>query len=132
LNEKIKEVEKLNSWVTKHQKDFIKARANIEDKSISSIVRECIELYENQESLNNNIDKICEILDKQIDRSFKKNLDRVIKLVVKAVISAESSNHNTAEILSSMKRIDINEVKDTAYHYATNYLQRKNGGNLNE
>lgn len=132
MNEKIKEVEKLNSWVTKHQKDFIKARANIEDKSISSIVRECIELYENQESLNNNIDKICEILDKQIDRSFKKNLDRVIKLVVKAVISAESSNHNTAEILSSMKRIDINEVKDTAYHYATNYLQRKNGGNLNE
>lgn len=132
LNENIKEVEKLNAWISKHQKDFIKAKANIEDKSISAIIRQCIELYENQESLNTNIDRICEILDKQIDRSFKKNLDRVIKLVVKAVISAESSNHNTAQILSSMKRIDINEVKETAYHYATNYLQRKNGGDLSE
>ena len=27
---------------------------------------------------------------------------------------------------------DINEVKDTAYHYATNYLQRKSGGVVSE
>ena len=38
LNENIKEVDKLNAWITKHQKDFIKAKANIEDKSISAII----------------------------------------------------------------------------------------------
>lgn len=132
MSEEIKkdEVEKLNAWVTKHQKDFLKAKAQIESTSISSIIRQSIDLYENVETLNTNIDKICEIIDMQIERSFKKNLDRVIKLLVKDVISSESANHNTAEILSSMKRIDIKEVKDTAYHYATNYLQKR--GAINE
>lgn len=127
-----KDVEKLNVWVTKHQKQFLKARASIEGTSTSAIARQCIELYESQETLNTNIDRICAIIDKQIDISFKKNLDRVIKLVVKNVISSEAANHNSAEILASIKRIDINEVKDTAYHYATNYLQRKSGVVISE
>lgn len=121
------ELEKLNVWVTKHQKEFLKTKANIESTSISSIARQCVDMYMNVETLNTNIDKICEIIDTQIERSFKKNLDRVIKLLVKDVISSESANHNTAEILSSIKRIDIKEVKDTAYHYATNYLQKRGG-----
>lgn len=123
-----REVEKLNVWVTKHQKQFLKAKASIESTSTSAIVRQCIDLYETQETLNTNINKICEIIDKQIDISFKKNLDRIIKLIVKGVISSESANHNSAEILSSIKKIDVNEVKDTAYHYASNYLKRKTGG----
>lgn len=122
------ELEKLNVWVTKHQKEFLKTKSGIDSKSMSSVTRQAIDLYENVESLNTNIDKVCEIIDMQIERSFKKNLDRVIKLLVKDVISSESANHNTAEILSSIKRIDIKEVKDTAYHYATNYLQKRGGG----
>lgn len=122
------ELEKLNVWVTKYQKEFLKTKSGIDSKSMSSVTRQAIDLYENVESLNTNIDKVCEIIDMQIERSFKKNLDRVIKLLVKDVISSESANHNTAEILSSIKRIDIKEVKDTAYHYATNYLQKRGGG----
>lgn len=119
------EVEKLNAWVTKHQKDFLKSKADIKGASISTIVREAIEMYENVETLNTNIDKICEIIDMQLERSLKKNLDRIIKLIVKGVISSESANHNTAEILANMNNIDINEVKNTAYHYAINYLQKR-------
>lgn len=129
MNEKNQreELEKLNAWVTKHQKEFLKAKSQIDSVSISSVIRNSIDLYENVETLNTNIDRICEIIDMQIERSFKKNLDRVIKLLVKDVISSESANHNTAEILSKIKRIDIKEVKDTAYHYAANYLQKRGG-----
>lgn len=132
MQDEKRDVEKLNVWVTKHQKQFLKARAGIESTSISSVVRQCVDLYENQETLNTNIDKICAIIDRQIDISFRKNLDRIIKLVVKSVISSESANHNSAELLASIKKMDINEVKDTAYHYATNYLQRKTGGIVSE
>lgn len=120
-----KEVEKLNVWVTKQQKDFLKVKADINGVSIATIVRECIEMYESVETLNTNIDKICEIIDTQIDRSFKKNLDRLIKLVIKGVISAESANHNSAEALAKLNNVDINEVKNTAYHYAINYIKKK-------
>lgn len=118
---------KLNVWVTKHQKDFLKSKADIDGVSISMVTRKGIDLLENEQMLNTNIDKICEIIDMQIDRSFKKNLDRLIKLVVKGVISAESSNHNSAKILASIEKIDLQEVKDTAYHYAINYMQKKGG-----
>ena len=82
------EGKKLNAWITEHQRNFLKAKADIEGVSISEIVRQAIGMYENVESLNTNIDKICEIIDIQIDRSFKKNLDRLIALVIKGVIAS--------------------------------------------
>lgn len=119
------EGKKLNAWITEHQRNFLKAKADIEGVSISEIVRQAIEMYENVESLNTNIDKICEIIDTQIDRSFKKNLDRLIALVIKGVIASESANHNSAEIVAKLNNVDISEVKDTAYHYAINYIKKK-------
>lgn len=119
------EGKKLNAWITEHQRDFLKSKADIEGVSISALVRQAVEMFENVESLNTNIDKICEIIDTQIDRSFKKNLDRLIALVVKGVIAAESANHNSAEIVAKLNNVDISEVKDTAYHYAINYIKKK-------
>lgn len=119
------EGKKLNAWITEHQRNFLKAKADIEGVSISEIVRQAIGMYENVESLNTNIDKICEIIDTQIDRSFKKNLDRLIALVIKGVIASESANHNSAEIVAKLNNVDISEVKDTAYHYAINYIKKK-------
>ena len=119
------EGKKLNAWITEHQRDFLKAKADIEGVSISALVRQAVDMYENVESLNTNIDKICEIIDTQIDRSFKKNLDRLIALVIKGVIASESANHNSAEIVAKLNNVDINEVKDTAYHYAINYIKKK-------
>lgn len=119
------EGKKLNAWITEHQRIFLKAKADIEGVSISEIVRQAIGMYENVESLNTNIDKICEIIDTQIDRSFKKNLDRLIALVIKGVIASESANHNSAEIVAKLNNVDISEVKDTAYHYAINYIKKK-------
>jgi len=119
------EGKKLNAWITEHQRDFLKAKADIEGVSISALVRQAVDMYENVESLNTNIDKICEIIDTQIDRSFKKNLDRLIALVIKGVIASESANHNSAEIVAKLNNVDISEVKDTAYHYAINYIKKK-------
>ena len=124
------EYEKLNAWITKHQKEYLAMKANIEGTSTGDITRRAINLYENVEALQNTIHEVSKIIDKQVDISIKKNMDRIVKLIVKAIMSSESANHNTAEILSSVKKIDINEVKETAYHYASNYLRR--GGAADE
>ncbi len=116
---------KLNAWITEHQRNFLKSKSDIDGVSISALVRQSIEMFENVETLNTNIDKICEIIDTQIDRSFKKNLDRLISLVVKGVIASESANHNSAEIVAKLNNVDISEVKNTAYHYAINYIKKK-------
>lgn len=119
------EAQKLNVWITKKQKDFLRTRAELNEVSIATIVREAIDMYQNVDALNTNIDRICEIIDKQMERSFKRYLDRVIKLIIKGAISAEAANHNVAEILAIINEVDINEVKSTAHHYAINYLQKR-------
>lgn len=124
------EHEKLNVWVTKHQKEYLTVKAGVEGTSVGDITRQAIKLYENTEALQNTINEVSKLIDKQVDISIKKNMDRIIKLIIKAILSSESANHNTAEILSSIKKIDVNEVRDTAYHYASNYL--KKGGVANE
>lgn len=118
------EYEKLNVWVTKHQKEYLKIKAGVDGTSIGDVTRQAIRLYEDVEALQNTINGVSKIIDKQVDISIKKNMDRVVKLIIKAILSSESANHNTAEILSSIKKIDVNEVRDTAYHYASNYLRR--------
>ncbi len=122
--------QKLNVWISKHQKDFLSSKAIVQGKSVSVLIRECINMYENVETLNTSIDKVCEIIDMQIDRSFKKNLDRLIKLVVKAVLSAEASNHNSAVLVANVLEKDLDEVNETAYHYAIEYLKKRGGDNV--
>ena len=45
--------------------------------------------------------------------------------MIKGVIASESANHNSAEIVAKLNNVDISEVKDTAYHYAINYIKKK-------
>jgi hypothetical protein len=120
-------LEKLNVWVTKEQKDFLVIKSNIDGTSVSEITRSAITLYQDIEALQTSINEVAQIIDKQVDISIKKNMDRVVKLIIKAILSSESANHNSAEILSHIKKLDISEVKDTAYHYATNYLSKGGG-----
>ena len=121
---------KLNVWVTKSQKAFLTMLAEKEGTSVADVTRQAIELYKNSELFNSVANNVCETIDKQMNISFKKQMDRIVKLVVKSIISSESANHISAEVLSSIRKIDINEIKDTAYHYATNYL--KKGGGIYE
>lgn len=120
--EKQGEFLKLNAWVTKDQKAFLKNIADQKGTSISDEIRQILNLHIGVENVTKYSDTIFEYIDKGVKMSVDKYLNRILKLIIKATLSAESSNHNTAEILSAIKKIDVNEIKDTAYHYATNYL----------
>jgi len=126
VKEKI-DYEKLNVWVTKHQKEYLKIKADIEGTSIGDITRQAINLYEDVEALQNTINEVSKIIDKQVDISISKNMDRIVKLIIKAIISSESANHNSAEILANIKKQDLQQIKETAYHYAANYLSKGGG-----
>lgn len=115
---------KLNAWITKEQKDFLKNLSEQKGTSISDEIRQILNLHIGVENVSKYADTIFEYIDKGVKTSVDNYFNRILKLVVKAIVSSESANHNTAEILSAIKKIDVNEIKDTAYHYATNYLGR--------
>lgn len=75
-------------------------------------------------AIENSLEEVCTIIDKQICVSMNKSLDRIVKLLVKDIISSESSNYNSSEILAHIKRQEIQEVKEIARSQAINYLKR--------
>lgn len=115
---------KLNAWITKDQMEFLKNLSKQKGTSISDEIRKILNLHIGVENVTKYADTIFEYIDKGIKTSVDNYLNRILKLVVKSIISSESANHNSAEILSAIKKIDINEIKSTAHHYATNYLRR--------
>ncbi len=119
---KKEEIFKLNAWITKDQRDFLRSLSEQKGTSISDEVRQILNLHIGVENVSKYADTIFDYIDKGVKTSVDNYFNRILKLVVKAIISSESANHNTAEILSAIKKIDVNEIKDTAYHYATNYL----------
>ena len=88
------EYEKLNVWVTKNQKEYLKVKAGVDGTSIGDITRQAVKLYENTEALQNTINEVSKIIDKQVDISIKRNMDRIVKLIIKAIISSESLLHD--------------------------------------
>lgn len=118
------EKRKLNAWITKEQLDFIKLSTSNKNNSVSDVIRDMIDFNMTKKSLETSLDRVSNIIDKQVNISLEKYLNRIIKLVVKNTISSESANFNTAEILSSIRKQDILEVKEISRKSAIRYMQK--------
>lgn len=118
------EKRKLNAWITKEQLDFIKLIASNSNNSVSDVIRDMIDFNMTKKSLETSLDRVCNIIDKQVNISLEKYLNRIIKLVVKNTISSESANFNSAEILSIIRKQDISEVKEISRKSAVKYMQK--------
>ena len=118
------EKRKLNAWVTKEQLDFIKLTAENDKKNISMIIRDYIDFNMSKMAIETSLDRVCNILDKQINISLNKYLERIIGLVVKSAISSESSNINSEEILASIRKQDIEEIRLITRKKAISHMRR--------
>lgn len=115
---------KLNVWVSEEQMNYLKLTAINQNQYLANIVRDCIEVCMVKSAVQSSLDKVCNIIDKQIEISLSKYLDRIIKLVVKSGISSESANYNTTEILASVRKQDKEEIKEISRKVAIRYLQK--------
>jgi hypothetical protein len=55
-------------------------------------------------------DPLKKLINSQIKESMEIYMDRVIKLVIKGILASESANYNTSELLSSISKVDKQEI----------------------
>lgn len=72
------------------------------------------------------LDFICKVISKQIESVLKSDIERIISLVVKDILSSQNTNYLCVELLKRNNTImDIREIKEKANKYAIEYLKNK-------
>lgn len=104
--------------------DKIRVVAKSKGKNVSEVVRDFIKNNISQEIVYTEMDFICKVLTKQINATIKADIERIVKLIIKGIISSEKASYFSFELLSKDTNIDKRELQEKAYNYALTYLRK--------
>ncbi len=96
------------------------------EKTKSEIARNFLIEGLTMKTTRDDLDFICKVISKQIESVLKSDIDRIISLVVKDILSSQNTNYLCIELLKQNNNImDIREIKEKAERYAIEYLKNK-------
>ena len=97
------------------------------NKTKSEIAREFIMQGLTMKTTRDDLDFICKVISKQIEVTLKKDIERIVSLIIKDILSSQNTNYLCVELLKEKNNlIDIREIKEKAEKYAIEYLKTKN------
>ncbi len=97
------------------------------NKTKSEIAREFIMQGLTMKTTRDDLDFICKVISKQIEVTLKKDIERIVSLIIKDILSSQNTNYLCVELLKEKNNlIDIREIKEKAQKYAIEYLKTKN------
>ena len=72
------------------------------------------------------LDFICKVISKQIEVTLKKDIERIVSLIIKNTFSSQNTNYLCMELLKEQNNlIDVREIKEKADRYAADYVSKK-------
>ncbi len=98
-----------------------------ENESISKIVREYIDIGLGIKSTTSDIEKISEIIKKQIESVCEEPIERLIKVVIKSIKSCESSRYILYSLLKEFSNGNTDEIIENAERQAVIYASNRGG-----
>ncbi|MCX8075231.1 MAG: hypothetical protein N2749_06590 [Clostridia bacterium] len=116
---------KITIWLDDKTYNEVKTYTETNKLYMSVFIRRAIQNLLEEIDSNKIRDPLKKLIHTQIKESMDIYMDRIIKLVIKSILSSESANYNTGELLSNIKRIDKKEVREIAYRNAIEYLKKK-------
>ena len=119
--------EKLSFYIDSENYKRLLVLCAKENKTKSEVVRSFLIEGLTLKTTRDDIDFICRIISKQMEAVLKRDIERIVSLVVKAILSSQNTNYLCIEMLKDKNEIvDIREIKDKAHKYAVEYLKIKN------
>ena len=116
---------KISIWLDDKTYNEVKAYTETNKLYMSIFIRKAIQNLLEEIDSNKIRDPLKKLIHNQIKESMEIYMDRVIKLVIKAILASESANYNTLELLSNNSRISKNEAREISYKNAIQYLKNK-------
>lgn len=96
------------------------------NKTKSEIAREFIMQGLTMKTTRDDLDFICKVISKQIEATLKKDIERIVSLIIKNTFSSQNTNYLCMELLKEQNNlIDIREIKEKADRYAADYVAKK-------
>lgn len=127
MEEKSKRYKRISFFIDIQSNDALDKLSAKSNSNKSEIIRKFVAEGLTVKTTRDDLDFICKVISKQIEVSLKKDIERIVSLIIKDILSSQNTNYLCVELLKEKNNlIDIREIKDKANRYAIEYLKNKN------
>ena len=116
---------KLSVRVDKETYNKLCKMCKSEHDTISQIIREYIDIGLGIKSTTEDIDRISEIIKHQVEAVCEQPLERLVKIVIKNIKSAETSKYILYSLLKEFSQENVDEIIEKAERHAVMYATNK-------
>ena len=127
MEEKNKRYKRISFFIDKKSNDALDKLSAKSDLNKAELIRNLVSEGLTVKTTRDDLDFICKVISKQMEVTLKKDIERLVSLVIKAILSSQNTNYLCMELLKKNNNIiDIREIKEKAQKYAIEYLKNKN------
>ena len=126
MEEKNKRYKRISFFIDTKSNDALDKLSAKSDLNKSELIRNFVAEGLTVKATRDDLDFICKVISKQIESTLKKDIERIISLIIKNTFSSQNTNYLCMELLKENNSIiDIREIKEKADRYATDYVEKK-------
>lgn len=126
MEEKNKRYKRISFFIDTKSNDALDKLSAKSDLNKSELIRNFVAEGLTVKATRDDLDFICKVISKQIESTLKKDIERIISLIIKNTFSSQNTNYLCMELLKENNSIiDIKEIKEKADRYAADYVAKK-------
>ncbi len=126
MEEKSKRYKRISFFIDIQSNDALDKLSAKSNSNKSEIIRKFVAEGLTVKTTRDDLDFICKVISKQIEVTLKKDIQRIVSLIIKNTFSSQNTNYLCMELLKENKSIiDIREIKEKADRYAADYVAKK-------
>lgn len=126
MEEKNKRYKRISFFIDTKSNDALDKLSAKSDLNKSELIRNFVSEGLTVKATRDDLDFICKVISKQIESTLKKDIERIISLIIKNTFSSQNTNYLCMELLKENNSIiDIREIKEKADRYAADYVAKK-------
>ena len=132
MEEKNKRYKRISFFIDTKSNDALDKLSAKSNLNKSELIRNFVAEGLTVKTTRDDLDFICKVISKQIEVTLKKDIERIVSLIIKNTFSSQNTNYLCMELLKEQNNlIDVREIKEKADRYAADYVSKKNIWNIN-
>lgn len=126
MEEKNKRYKRISFFIDTKSNDALDKLSAKSNLNKSELIRNLVAEGLTVKTTRDDLDFICKVISKQIEVTLKKDIERIVSLIIKNTFSSQNTNYLCMELLKEQNNlIDVREIKEKADRYAADYVSKK-------
>ena len=126
MEEKNKRYKRISFFIDTKSNDALDKLSAKSNLNKSELIRDFVAEGLTVKTTRDDLDFICKVISKQIEVTLKKDIERIVSLIIKNTFSSQNTNYLCMELLKEQNNlIDVREIKEKADRYAADYVSKK-------